>query len=235
MPLTPGFTRRQAGSLILTAAAIAPLTGRTAWAAGTGIAPEGQRLTSLLDGMNVESLWIAGFPIDWRTGQATGPRRTTPGGHTHCSAFAAAVADRLGLYLLRPPEHGQNWLANAQETWLNGRGETLAVPARDAGWEKIGTLADPGASEHAVEQANAGHLVVASYFQPPDGDRQRSGHIAIIRPSDKAPGLVSAEGPDVTQAGAHNHRLASLREGFSAHKDGWRDGTIEYFFNRARV
>jgi hypothetical protein len=228
------LTRRQAGSLFLTAA-ISPLAGRPAAAARGEIPPAGQRLASLLDGMNVESLWIAGFPVDWRTGQATGPRKTTPGGHTHCSAFAAAVADRLGLYLLRPPEHGQDWLANAQEMWLNGRGAARAMPAREAGWEKIGALADAGASEHAVSRANAGHLVVAVYFQPPDGGRQRPGHIAVVRPSEKAPGLVRAEGPDVTQAGGHNHRVASLREGFASHKAGWREGSIEYFFNRARV
>lgn len=200
-----------------------------------GVTPAGRRLAQLLDGMHVESLWLAGYPIDWRTGEITGPRKTTPGGHTHCSAFAAAAADRMGVYLLRPPEHGQDWLANAQEEWLNGKWQGRAIRARDAGWLRIGALYEQGSSERAIARANAGHLVVAVYFQPPDGDRQRAGHIAIVRPGDKPPGLVQAEGPDVTQAGGHNHRIASLREGFVSHKAGWRDGTIEYFRTRAQA
>ena len=233
-PSAHAVSRRQAVTLAggLTMAALA---GTIARAAPPGIGPEGRRLAGFLDGMNVESLWIAGFPIDWRTGQSTGPRGTTPGGHTHCSAFAAAAAERLGLYLLRPPEHGQNWLANAQEMWLNGRGSPNARPAREVGWEKIGTLADTGASEQAVALANAGHLVLAVYFQPPDGGQQRPGHIAIVRPSEKAAGLIRADGPDVTQAGGHNYRVVAMRQGFASHKAGWRDGTIEYFRSRAPV
>ena len=77
-------------------------------ASPSSITPEGLRLAALLDGLNVEALWQHGYHIDWRTGVSEGPPETTPGSHTHCSAFTAAVADRLGIYLLRPPEHGQN-------------------------------------------------------------------------------------------------------------------------------
>ena len=182
--------------------------------------------------MNVEALWQANYPIDWRTGQIAGPFETSPGGHTHCSAFAAAVADRLGVYILRPPEHGQMWLANAQEQWLNGApgGRTAASAAR---WGRIGYLRDPGASDRAVAVANQGHLVVASYFQPPVEGRQRSGHIAIVRPSDKPPERIAENGPDVTQAGGQNWLRVALRKGFAAHRAGWNEGTIEYFWNQA--
>jgi hypothetical protein len=197
------------------------------------IDPAGQRLGRLLDGMNVEAHWPAGFPIDWRTGEVTGPREITPGGHTHCSAFAAAVAERMGVYLLRPPAHGQQWLANAQAQWLNGIGNEGPMRARDAGWLRIGALSQPDTSERAIARANQGHLVVAVYFQPPENGIRRAGHIAIVRPSNKAAGLVRLEGPDVIQAGKHNHRIVPMVEGFADHKAGWRNGTIEYFRNRA--
>jgi hypothetical protein len=202
------------------------------WPSRAGeIAPSGRRLAELLSGMNVESLWLAGYPIEWRTGQIIGPPETTPGGHTHCSAFAAAVADRLGIYILRPPEHGQMWLANAQERWLSGA-DTGQFSARVAGWDRIGYLRDPGASERAVATANDGHLVVASYFQPPTDGRQRSGHIAIVRPSDKPIDRIRENGPDVTQAGGRNWQRVALREGFASHKAGWNEGMIEYFWNQ---
>lgn len=42
---------------------------------------------------------------------------------THCSAFVSAVCERLGVYVLRPPEHSQMLLANQQAMWVNGTGE----------------------------------------------------------------------------------------------------------------
>jgi len=195
------------------------------------ITQEGQRLAALLDSTNVEALWQHGYHIDWRTGAAVGPPLSSPGSHTHCSAFAASVAERLGVYLLRPPDHRQNWLANAQERWLNS-------PAA-AGWHRIGQLADPGASLSAVALANQGKLVVAVYFQPPretpEGPKERSGHIAIVRPSDKAAALIDREGPDVIQAAGTNHRLVALRDGFASHKQGLSTGAIEYFWHDANA
>jgi hypothetical protein len=193
------------------------------------ITPAGQRLAALLDGMNVESLWLRGSHVDWRSGAAEGPPLTTPGAHTHCSAFAASVAERVGVYILRPPEHPQDWLANAQERWLNS--------PEAAGWHRIGQLSDPGTSLTAVSLANQGKLVVAIYFQPPretpGGLKERSGHIAIVRPSEKPVALIDSDGPDVIQAGGTNYRLVALRQGFASHKLGLETGTIEYFWHDA--
>ena len=193
------------------------------------ITPQGQKLAALLDGMNVETLWQHGYHIDWRSGVSKGPPETTPGAHTHCSAFAAAVADRLGVYLLRPPEHGQKFLADAQERWLNSPAAT--------GWNRIGRLADPGASLRAVALANQGKFVVAIYFQPPKetaaGAKEELGHIAIVRPSEKSAALIESEGPDEIQAGVQNHQLVALREGFRSHRQAWTTGAIEYFWHDA--
>ena len=121
---------------------------------------------------------------------------------------------------------------NAQERWLNGAagaGETAAA----AGWRRLGQLADPGVALTAVSLANKGDLVVAVYFQPPEltaeGPKERPGHAAIVRPSDKSVAAIERDGPDVIQAGMHNHRLVAMKTGFASHKDGWRDGTIEFF------
>lgn len=198
------------------------------------INPSGRQLAAFLDGMNVEALWPRGFHVNWRTGTPEGPPETTPGGHTHCSAFAAAAAERLGIYLLRPPDHSQMWLANAQERWLNGAPGT-AESAEQAGWHQLGRLADPGASLRAVALANTGKLVLAVYFQPPrmtpEGPRTRAGHVAIVRPGDKAPDAIKRDGPDVIQAGVHNYSEVATRVGFAAHKEAWSNGAIEYFWH----
>jgi hypothetical protein len=221
-PDVPGLTRR---AIFALAGALLATKGASAQNEPGPITAEGRNLAVDLDGMNVEGLWQHGYHVDWRTGVAHGPPETSPGGHTHCSAFAAAVAERVGAYLLHPPEHPQQWLANAQERWLNS--------AAAAGWKKLGLLSDPGTSLYAVAQANLGKLVVAIYFQPPritpHGPEERSGHIAIVRPSEKPPALIEREGPDVIQASTHNHRSIALREGFAAHPEGLASGAIEYF------
>ena len=96
------------------------------------ISPAGQRLASFLDNMDVESLWLANEHVNWETGKPDrGAGYEGPGNHTHCSAFAAAAAMRLGVYLLRPPEHGQELLSNAQAAWIAG------PEGQRAGWRAV--------------------------------------------------------------------------------------------------
>jgi len=110
------------------------------------ITAAGQHLAAQLDAMDVESLWLAHQHVDWETGQADrGAEYEGPGNHTHCSAFTAAAAKRLGVYLLRPPEHGQQLLANAQAKWLGGS------EAREGGWQEI------TGAQRAQSMANSGN------------------------------------------------------------------------------
>jgi hypothetical protein len=92
------------------------------------ISAAGKRLEKILDNMNVESLWLAHERVNWETGQ---PDRNAdyegPGKSTHCSAFAAAVGKKIGVYMLRPPEHGQVLLASAQAKWFSGQNGQHAV------------------------------------------------------------------------------------------------------------
>ena len=183
------------------------------------ISDDGKKLRDALDATHVEEHWIAGAIVDWRTGEPTGKPITDKGSHTHCSQFAAAFCERTGAYLLRPPDHGAVLLANAQYDWLPEQG-------RERGWSLV---ADGAAAQ---ELANRGTLVVAVYK---NHDPKKSGHIAIIRPSTKGPAEIKAEGPEVTQAGGHNHNSCSLKEGFRNHPGGFEKGEIRFFSHAAQL
>jgi hypothetical protein len=165
-----------------------------------------RRLEELFDTSGVDHLWLSGFHVDWETGR---PNRAKPGGgdtHTHCSAFVAALAMRVGVYILRPPEHSQQLLANAQADWLRGTGMVF-------GWR---ALADERAAQDA---ADAGRLTVASYKNP---NPRQSGHIAFVRPADGRAGDIPSVGPCITQAGGHNFVAGSLKQGFGVRRSAVR-------------
>jgi hypothetical protein len=174
--------------------------------------PNGQRLTQLLDGTGVDHLWLRGWHVDWRTGA---PNRDTPGGpeaKTHCSAFVAAIAERLGIYVLRPPEHPQNLLANAQMRWLREQGAAR-------GWV-------PVAGPHQAQAfANHGQLVLAVWENP---NPHRPGHIAILRPSSKTEAALAADGPEETQSGTRNYLDTTIAVGFHGHDAA----QIQYFAHK---
>lgn len=178
------------------------------------ITPDGDHLVSVLDGMNVESLWIAGQHINWETGEPDrGGDYEGSGNHTHCSAFSAAAAKQLGIYLLHPPEHGQLLLANAQSKWLESAG------AEKEGWRRVPRM------EEAQSLANQGKLVVVVFANP---DPHVPGHVAIVRPSEKSVHALEENGPQIIQAGTHNHNSTNVRIGFSSHPGAWPDGVAYY-------
>jgi hypothetical protein len=174
---------------------------------------EGQKLAKVLDQSRVDQLWPAGVHVAWETGVPDGKPEKTEGKHTHCSAFAAATAKKLGVYLLRPPEHGQILLANAQNEWLEGEGSSR-------GWNAV----ENGA--RAQEFANRGFLVVATYHNHKD---DKPGHIAIVRPSNKSAREISAEGPQITQAGGTNYISTSLMRGFAGHPAAFAHNEVRYY------
>jgi hypothetical protein len=174
----------------------------------------GRRLTMTLDDLNVESLWLAHAHIDWETGkQDRAEDFHGPANHTHCSAFAAAAAKQMGVYLLRPPEHGQVLLANAQAEWLN------SAEGRKAGWQSVDNMRE------AQRLANQGNLVLVVFANP---DRHTPGHVAIVRPSEKSLHALEENGPQTIQAGNHNFNSTNVRMGFHNHEGAWPDG-VRYF------
>ena len=203
--------------LLLTLAFVPPLVhaqGHERPSCCGPITPAGERLSSVLDSMNVESLWLVHEHVNWETGEPDrGPDYAGPATHTHCSAFAAAAAKRFGIYLLRPPEHGQVLLANAQYDWLS------SDAGRQAGWRPAG-----GARE-AQRLANEGSFVLAVFQNP---DAHTPGHVAVVRPSKRSMDTLLADGPELIQAGQHNHNKVNARIAFENHPGAFPDG-IRYY------
>jgi hypothetical protein len=189
------------------------------------ISESGERLRVFLDGTHVETRWIANYHVVWQTGQRNGPAQGDPAHHTHCSAYVAAAALYLDIYILRPPHHGQLHLANAQVSWLQGAGDDPGPTAPASGWRTLGASGKAGVLDDAIIAANAGKLVIAGYFQPPtkqpDGTLfDGAGHIVVVRPQESFP---ADEGPQVVTAGVGNFKSASMKFAFGDHPLAWPD------------
>jgi hypothetical protein len=201
--------RSFAWSVVIAAVAIPNLVARAQGLPCCGqITAAGRQLAAMLDDSGVERLWQAGWHVDWRTGIADRPE---PGGreaHTHCSAFVAAMAEWVNVYILRPPDHPQELLANAQMRWLAEQGAAY-------GWQPVANETD------AQTMANWGNLVVASFEHP---DPRKPGHIAIVRPSLKSSERLEHDGPQIAQAGGHNALSTTLQDGFR-----WRRQRVVFF------
>jgi hypothetical protein len=180
------------------------------------ISPAGKSLAEKLDAMDVEHHWLPGQRVNWKTGEPIAGAPRDNGKHTHCSAFAAEACRRLGIYLLRPPEHSATLLANAQYDWLFKSG-------KENGWTQV---PDGLQAQHF---ANAGYVVVAVYKE---SDPTHPGHIAIIRPSTKSEEQIADEGPQVTQAGGHNAKSTTLKKGFANHRGAFADHKIRFFAHK---
>jgi hypothetical protein len=180
------------------------------------VTPDGTKLAHFLDASDVMQRWLAGWHVDWRTGQADRPEPGGPEAKTHCSAFVAAMAERVGIYVLRPPEHPQNLLANAQMRWLRDRGA-------EQGWRVLASYVE------AQKSANSGELVLEAYENP---NPHKPGHIAIVRPSEMTRAELDRDGPQETQAGERNALSIATAEGFRHHRNAWLpggDGSIRYY------
>ena len=194
--------------LVLFAASPAVLTSQA-----SGTFEDGHKLAAFLDSLDVESHWPAGVHVNWQTGVPDGRPETSEGKHTHCSAFVASAAKQLGVYILRPPDHNQVLLANAQYEWLRDKGAEFGWSAVVDGYE-------------AQRKANRGFLVVATYMSH---NAEKPGHIAIVRPSGKTKEQILREGPEIIQAGSTNYRSASLRVGFAGHPAAWEKNEVRYY------
>jgi hypothetical protein len=195
------------GTYTLTASASGIGTGLASATSGpivigaTDVTPQGQALSVFLDSLQVERYWDNGKSVNWLTGAPGGSgTNMTVGTASHCSAFAAAVADLLGIYLLRPPDASDLDLANHQATWL------AANPS--SGWYRIPLSAD------AQHIANVGAVVVASLKEA-----SGSGHIAVVRPSTKSDAEILTNGPQECQSGIYNYNSTDVKTGFALHED----------------
>lgn len=184
------------------------------------VSDDGERLRRFLDASLVEQRWLPGFKVNWRTGEAIAAWPAGSGAHTHCSAFAASMAMRLGVYLLRPPEHRQTLLANAQMAWLRRASDNGGADR----WRAL-----HGDVLAAQYQANHGLLVLAVAENP---DPAKPGHIAIVRPGAMTAAPLRRDGPMLTQAGGRNALSMPLARAFRGHRGAWlRDGegSVRFF------
>ena len=145
--------------LALLGALLAPAPSQAQPCCGP-ITPPGRRLATLLDATGVDYLWLAGHHVAWRSGEIDQDRPDGREAKTHCSAFVAAIAARLGVYVLRPPEHLQELLATAQMRWLRTYGASR-------GWRALAGYLE------AQRTANRGDLVVEAFRIPTRADQAR--------------------------------------------------------------
>ena len=170
------------------------------------ITPQGEHLLQTIDGMDVEHLWQSHFHVDWETGEKTTGEYLDGRTHTHCSQFAAAVGQRLGIYMLHPPDHSPDLLASAQGEWFGSKA------GQAKGWYAVKS------SREAQTLANQGALVVLVYINPhPD----ISGHIVVVRPEDRSEEALNRDGPATAQAGKENFSKGNARRSFETHKGAW--------------
>lgn len=189
-----------------------------------GVIPETEKGKALKDfylGLDVEHLWLSGQHVNWETGRPDNPDAEQDI-HTHCSAFVAAACKRLNIYILRPPEHSMQLLANAQYDWL------ASPQAQAAGWKP---LLEENTYEKAQELANRGYVVVAAFKNK---DPRLPGHIALVRPAEISPDQVKGSGPMLIMASTHNFNYISLRAGFKSHITEWPDQAIHFYYHAGR-
>jgi hypothetical protein len=177
------------------------------------ITPDGKKLAAFIDSMDVEHHWLNHHRIDWKSGNEE--RSSFQLKDTHCSAFAAAVSYRLHVYLLRPPEHSQEQLANAQGHWLSSE------RARSEGWVPVDMA-------EAQRRANLGEFVTGVYVE---SDPRTHGHIVVIRPAEKTSAELAQDGPQDAMAGVINYSSRPIVHSFGSHPNAWPDG-IRYYAHK---
>ena len=182
------------------------------------VTASGDSLKAFYLSLNVENLWIAGNHVNWQTGVADKPDAKS-GNHTHCSAFVAAACKKMNMYVLRPPEHKQILLTNAQYEWLAGQ------EAITNGWKPV---EDNNIYEAAQAMANNGKVVIAICENP---DETKPGHAALVLPDEITKHTLAEEGPSVIMAGTHNHNKIPLKVGFRSHLTSWPEHVVKFYYN----
>lgn len=176
----------------------------------------GKDLKTFYLNMDVLHKWQSGQHVNWLTGEPDDPNAVS-GIRTHCSAFVAAACERRGIYILRPPEHRQELLANAQFKWLNSE------QASDFGWHRI----NKNILYEAQQRANEGYVVVVC---AQNQDVHKPGHIALVMPSDLSKEQIHENGPVLIQSSTKNSVDGLFRNSFRHHIINWDSSTDEVVF-----
>ncbi len=177
----------------------------------------GEKLKQFYQSLNVETRWISGQHINWETGEPS-ERDDTHNLKTHCAAFVAAACEKLKIVILRPPEHAQDLLSNAQFDWLP------TTQARAQAWKHI-----PSDNRYTQAQdlANKGFVVVAVVK---NNDDRKPGHIALVMPAVITDKDLTDNGPQIIMAGIKNYTTISLKAGFKGFYGKWPESEIEFYY-----
>ena len=183
------------------------------------LSQQGEKLRSFYLQQNVQTKWLAGHHINWETGEPDMPEATS-GIRTHCSAFVASVCKQSDIYILRPPEHSQILLANAQCDWLDSK------DGAQSGWIKI----ENNVLWEAQKLANEGYIVVAC---SKNTNRHKPGHIAFIMPTLSTSEKIRENGPLLIQASNINADNVAFRKGFRSHIIDWNEPglLVSFYYN----
>jgi len=174
------------------------------------LTPAGSELDSILDNMDVDALWQSGEFVSWQTGITMPEPPPASEGYeteTHCSAFAAAAALKLGVPLLHPnppPKFvAEKHLANAQAKWLE------SLPEK---WQSVSGPVE------AQSLANQGYFVVISYLNPnvAASGVPESGHIQVVPIRAERMPSWSRRARRYLKAGVVNYKSATAAHGFSS-------------------
>ena len=197
------------------------------------ISEGGDRLRVFLDGTHVETRWIADYHVVWQTGQRNGPAEGDPAHHTHCSAYVAAAALYVDIYILRPPNHKQLHPGErASRLAPAAAGATADLPPRNRDGARLGSSGKAtDVLDDAITAANAGKLVVAGYLQPLVGTQVEGRGISSS--SDHRESFPSDEGPQVVTAGVRNFKSASMK--FASGIALWPGPTAFSFLSTTRL
>ena len=177
----------------------------------------GEKLKQFYQGLNVETHWVAGQHINWETGESD-DRDDTHNLKNHCAAFVAGTCQKLKIVILRPPEHGQDLLSNAQFDWLS----TAAAAAQ--AWKRI---AGDNLYGQAQDLANKGFVVVAVIKNT---DEKKPGQIAFVNPAVITDKDLTDSGPQLIMAGVKNYSNISLKTGFKGFYSKWPESQIEFYY-----
>jgi hypothetical protein len=160
----------------------------------------GRELQKFYLSQHVDSLWITGHHVDWETGKPDNPNAKIDIG-SHCSAFVASVCKQKNIFILRPPAHDTELLANAQYNWLH------SADAAKKGWKII----TQNRMETAQRLADSGVVVVAVFK---NSNPNWSGHISLIMPTEITTDSIAASGPIMIQAGRTNSNYITFKQVF---------------------
>jgi hypothetical protein len=182
---------------------------------------EGHALKEYYLSLHVEEHWLSGQHVDWQTGEPDDPAADQDI-HTHCSAFVAAACEKKNIYILRPPDHSIQLLANAQYDWLPSE------EAKKMGWVKVESA---DVYENSQILANQGYVVVATCRNK---NPKLPGHIALVRPAEITTDQLAESGPMLISAGTHNFNYISLKSAFGSHLSGWPEKEVLFYYFKSR-